>query len=205
MSKEKIVVLFSGGIDSTVLLYWLLRKGFSCYPLFIDYGQMSSRGEFEAVKKISRELGTDLKTLQIKNISSLVCNQLTNPSKSNNPFFPNRNLLLLSIAGMYAYEHNFTGIATGVIYSTQYPDSTSNFIKKFEYLNNISLDRELLVLAPFLDFRKSEVVSIGNKLSVPFTDTYSCLVNPSEHCLKCDSCVERMKALNYLCKDEKGN
>lgn len=55
MEDNKVVLLYSGGIDSTVLLYRLVESTYDVYPFFINYGQNSVKGEITAIYKILDE------------------------------------------------------------------------------------------------------------------------------------------------------
>ncbi|MGI6439827.1 MAG: argininosuccinate synthase domain-containing protein [Sphaerochaetaceae bacterium] len=47
MGKEKVVLAYSGGLDTSVILKWLANKGFDVIAYVADVGQME---DFEAVK-----------------------------------------------------------------------------------------------------------------------------------------------------------
>jgi len=57
--KREAVVLFSGGLDSTVALCWALAKGYSCAAVSFAYGQRHSR-ENRSARAIARRLGVKL-------------------------------------------------------------------------------------------------------------------------------------------------
>ena len=42
--------------------------------------------------------------------------------------------------------------------------------------------------------RKEDIVTRGNKLNVPYADTWSCYNGRKLHCGKCATCVERKEA-----------
>jgi 7-cyano-7-deazaguanine synthase len=48
--------------------------------------------------------------------------------------------------------------------------------------------------APFVMISKSSICSLGEKLRVPLSFTYSCYKGGSTHCGKCGTCVERREA-----------
>jgi len=194
----KVTVLFSGGVDSSVLLAWFKKQEIECQPLFIDYGQVTGSMELSSAKKISEKMGFELEKITIPNVSSLTKNQITDPANSQNPFFPNRNLLLLSLGSLHAYENKNQGVGIGAIGadgSTPFPDISQIFFDEFSKVVRTSLNYELAILTPFLELTKTEVVKIGRNLHVPFEITYSCLTKNDVPCEICESCISRKKAL----------
>ncbi|MDR4969504.1 MAG: 7-cyano-7-deazaguanine synthase [Acholeplasmataceae bacterium] len=194
----QVTILLSGGIDSSVLLAFLLDQKIKCTPFFIDYGQITAKVEYKSAKSISEYYGLELELIRISEVSKLTSNQITNPDQSKDPFYPNRNLLLLTLATLYAYEKDHDGVGIGVIKSlgtASFPDIMPEFFNKFSCMISTSLGRELSILTPFVDITKLEVVEIGKRLNVPFELTYSCLTNHEEPCGKCDSCKSRENAL----------
>ncbi len=197
----KVTILLSGGIDSTVLLALLNDQNIECYPLFVDYGQVVAERERKASRAICAYYGLDIEEVDIKSVKHLSDNQLTNPTKSNNPFFPNRNLLLITLASIYAYENKHDGIAIGIIKAFNtipFPDLKQEFFKSLSKTLSLSLNYELAILTPFIDMSKEEVVEIGKELNVPFALTYSCLTNNENHCGECESCKSRKEVLGEL-------
>jgi 7-cyano-7-deazaguanine synthase len=194
----KVTILFSGGIDSSVLLAWCKSQGIDCQPLFLDYGQVTASREFSAAEKISKKMGLPLEKVTIPDVSSLTRNQITDPSHSTNPYYPNRNLLLLTIGSLHAYENKNQGVGIGAIRavgSTPFPDLSQMFFDEFTKLVETSLNYKLAILTPFLDLTKTEVVKIGRNLHVPIELTYSCLTNSDRPCEFCESCISRKVAL----------
>lgn len=201
LSEEKMysaTVLLSGGIDSSVLLAWLTNQGIRCQPLFVDYGQSSASRELIAAQVISSKMDLTLDRVTIPNVSSLTKNQITDPSYSTNPFYPNRNLLLLTIGSLHAYEHRNQGLGMGAIRAvgtTSFPDLSHTFFSEFKKLVTTSLNYNLAILTPFTDLTKAEVVKIGRDLHVPLDLTYSCLTSSNRPCGLCESCVSRKEVL----------
>lgn len=70
--EKKAVVIFSGGVDSTTLLYGLIRDGYKIHALTFDYGQRFKR-EIEVSKEIIKMATTKKNPIvhKIINISDL--------------------------------------------------------------------------------------------------------------------------------------
>ncbi len=194
----KVTVLLSGGIDSSILLALLKDQGIETSPLFVDYGQATARREYKAATEISLKMGFNLEKISIPDISKITINQLTRPEASQNPFYPNRNLLLLTLGSIHAYENKHQGVAIGVIKAIgtiPFPDIKQAFFDKFTDLIAQSLNYELAILTPFIEMSKEEVMVIGKKLNVPLGLTYSCLANNESPCGECESCISRKEVL----------
>ena len=92
-------LLFSGGIDSSAILYWK-RPNISFY---IDYGQRNSKGELRAVKIISKELKIPFEIISV-NCSKLgkgiLSGDKTSPQEVLSEWWPYRNQLLITLAAM---------------------------------------------------------------------------------------------------------
>ncbi len=215
MTEKKAVVLLSGGLDSSVLLAFVLKeKKMKALPIVFDYGQRHSI-EIEAAKKVSESLGCgDVKLFNI-DLSGFKGSSLTDTTldvpendlgkigkKLPNTYVPARNLIFLSVASAWAEVSGafyvFYG-ANSLDYSG-YPDCRPEFVESLEKTVNLGTgyffrDSKLKISAPFLFMKKSEIVSLGTKLGVDFSLTHSCY-NPKEGraCGKCDSCKIRREA-----------
>lgn len=195
---HKVTVLLSGGIDSSVLLALLKDQGIESSPIFIDYGQATAKREYKAATEISIKMGFELNKISIPDVSKITINQLTRPELSQNPFYPNRNLLLLTLGSIHAYENKHQGVVIGIIKAIgtiPFPDIQQEFFDRFTDLIAQSLNYELAILTPFIEMSKEEVVAIGKKLNVPLELTYSCLANNDSPCGECESCVSRKEVL----------
>jgi 7-cyano-7-deazaguanine synthase len=185
MRKE--VLLFSGGIDSTILLFKLLREGKDLVLLFVNYGQKYAEQERKTTLEIATEASRAFKhaVIELKEMD-LDC------GKMYDGFVPNRNLTLCSLAA--------TTLGADVIYLSGVADD--NAVDKNETANNemsalISkyCDKEVSVQSPLLTMTKGEAVAWfkksfdGNILLM----AYSCY--NGEPCYDCEACYRRWVAL----------
>ena len=214
----KCVMLLSGGVDSSTLLYYLLSKGCEVHALTFYYGQKHSK-ELESAEKLvsaarSREKVEHL-IVNISTIHELIAHgALTGSDGVPKAFYteetqkvtivPNRNMILLSIAAGYAVKIG----ARKVYYAAHksdysiYPDCRKEFVKALDtavYLGNLWTPVE--VEAPFVEMTKTEIVRLGLKLGVPYELTWSCYEGKDRPCLSCGTCLERTEA--FLQNDAK--
>ena len=203
---EKVIVLTSGGIDSSVLFYWLLRNNFDPYPIYINYGQCCSNSE---VNGLNTTLPPEYRDrIQYFNLNPLYISVSKPPIVKTNLWekvitdedlrLPYRNLVMLSLAAAHAESQNISKVFAGFIKVKQVVgDDCSNHF--FKSLNKIfKLYGNIQVCLPFVNYKKEDVVSLGISLNVPLDFTYSCLVNPDSPCGACGNCIDRENAFSKL-------
>ncbi len=209
--KMRAVLILSGGIDSSTLLYYLLKKGYEVHALTFIYGQRHLK-EINYASKIvgeAKKIGfVNHKIVDITSISSLISSgALTGDKEVPKAFYsdetqkqtivPNRNMILLSIAVGYAVKINVGEVFYAAHKSDYsiYPDCRKEFVKALDtaiYLGNLWTPVELK--APFVDLTKADIVKMGLKLGVPYQYTWSCYEGGERPCLSCGTCLERTEA-----------
>ena len=109
---------------------------------------------------------------------------------------PFRNAIFLAAAVAYAVTVGAQKIFYGAHGSDEpfYPDCRKEFYEAFEKAAQLGTDCEISIQAPFSGRKKSEVITEGEKLDVPFELTWSCYLDGDKHCGRCESCVNRKKA-----------
>jgi 7-cyano-7-deazaguanine synthase len=200
------VLLFSGGLDSTVLLYELLAKGQEVACLSFNYGQKHAR-ELEFAQRTTQRLGLQHQIIDLSSIQSLISKSaLTGPieipdghytdSSMKITVVPNRNMIMLSLAIGWAItlEADSVSYAAHSGDHTIYPDCRPEFIQKMREAAQLCDWKSILLTTPFERLSKSEIVLLGSRLEVPFSNTWSCYRGDAEHCGSCGTCVERREA-----------
>jgi len=203
---KKTVVIHSGGLDSTVLLYYLIKRGVYVLPLAFDYGQKHVR-EISSAKRIWDAIGLEGKTIVLPIESVLGGNALTRqgvavPDGSyqeenmKQTVVPNRNMIFLSIATAYAISEKANVVAYAAHAGDQatYPDCRTEFVEKMRDAIEMCDWRVITLQAPFVGHTKAQIVQLGAELEVPFGLTWSCYKGREKHCGKCGTCIERKQA-----------
>ena len=206
----KSLVVHSGGMDSTVLLYQLLQAGDEVKALSINYGQRHSR-ELEAARALCAELGVEHRVADLSGLSDLLAGSALTSSDIEVPeghyaednmkatVVPNRNMILLSVAAGWAISSKYDRIAYAAHSGDHaiYPDCRNEFAEALDGAIRLADWHEVSLYRPFVDMTKADIVSVGAKLGVPFEKTWSCYKGQDLHCGRCGTCVERREAF-YL-------
>ena len=189
----KIICLISGGVDSTTLLFRLHGKGHHIVPLFVNYGQKSYTQEKNAAAYACKLLKLKLNIIDISGLSVIKSGLTHKKISIEEPFYPNRNLILLSIAAAFSVNHSCNVIAIGVIGKTNFLDQSKSFLNDAE--KTLSYGRKIIILAPLSQLNKLEVVRLAKNNNIRLDFTYSCYCG-SIPCQKCVSCIDRKKVFD---------
>lgn len=205
MTKQKAVVVFSGGQDSTTCLFWALEKFDEVEAVTFNYGQRHAL-EIECAKKIAAEQGVKHHILDMTLLNQLAPNALTRDDIKvqagedgalPNTFVPGRNLLFFSFAGVLASQIGAQHIVVGVSEAdfSGYPDCRDAFVKSFNQTLNLALDKPFTVHTPLMELDKAAVWGLSDKLGVMQyvkENTLTCYNGViSDGCGECPSCILR--------------
>lgn len=200
----KTLVVLSGGLDSSVLLYYTLWLGDTCRAISFDYGQRHRR-ELLAAAEIAAGVTVPHSIVRLPVFdgdsallgkSEVPDGHYADPSMRST-VVPNRNMVMLSVAVASA-------IAIGedrVVYAAHsgdhaiYPDCRPEFVEVMAAAVSLCDWRPPKLEAPFLSMTKGDIAKLGVKLSVPIEKTWSCYKGGDLSCGTCGTCVERIEAL----------
>jgi 7-cyano-7-deazaguanine synthase len=178
MRKQNVLVLLSGGVDSSACVSFYLEQNFKVAGLFVDYGQLAAKKESSAAKKIASYYKIPFEKVVIKN-----------PAKFSSGNILGRNLFLLSTALLNFKPKNGI-ICIGIHDGTAYPDCTKKFINDLQGVFDIYKNGAIQIGIPFVSFNKAEVWSFCQVNNVPVQLTYSCERGKNQPCGKCLSCKD---------------
>jgi len=183
--NKDVLVLLSGGIDSTACVAYYIERGFNIQALFVDYGQLSAERELLAVERIRDSYGIPVTI--VKCVGS---------KKHSAGFIQGRNAFLLHTALMNLNQSGI--IAIGIHSGTTYLDCSSQFIKIMQASFDIYTDGRIMIDAPFIEWSKQDIWDYCKGQKVPVELTYSCENGVKQPCARCPSCQD-LEAL-YACE-----
>jgi len=204
--NNKVVLIMSGGLDSTTLLYDLLDQNLEVFALSFYYKQKHNK-ELEMAIKTCQKLKVNHKIIDLSELGEILKSSLTTPdietpeghySDENMTItvVPGRNTTFLSIAGGYAISIGankvYLGIHSGdhAIYCDCRPEYIEAMKNVFRLFDNTVID----IYASYLNLTKTEIVARGLSLGVDFATTSTCYQGKEKACGKCGSCTERLEA-----------
>lgn len=185
MSK-KILIVLSGGQDSTTCLYWAQQQSFDeVHAISFDYGQRHAT-ELECAKKIAQDANvTSHKIVKLGPIfggdSPLVsdteleqyADHASLPGGLEKTFVPMRNQMFLTLAASHAYSIGCRNIVTGVCEEDfgGYPDCRRSFVEALETACNLGTFTgedgalgALKIHTPLMDLTKAQSVDFAVRL-----------------------------------------
>jgi len=204
--SQKVVVIYSGGMDSYTVLHKALADGCDVYALSFDYGQRHSK-ELDYAARVCNELNIPHKIVNITSINSLIGGSaLTSnidvpeghyeePSMQTT-VVPNRNMILLSLAIGYAVSLEASKVYYGAHSGDHaiYPDCRPEFVHKMNAVSEIANYEAVTIHAPYLDVSKIDILTDGLKMGLDYSKTWTCYNGRERACGKCGACQERLEA-----------
>lgn len=212
---NKAVVVFSGGQDSTTCLVQALNEYDEVHAITFDYGQRH-RLEIEVAQQLAADLGVKAhKVMDVTLLNELAISSLTRDDipvshelQANglpNSFVPGRNILFLTLAGIYAYQIGADTVITGVCETdfSGYPDCRDDFVKAMNSALVKGMDKALTIKTPLMWLNKAETWALADQnkaLQLVREKTLTCYNGViGDGCGDCPSCHLRKAGLDdYL-------
>jgi 7-cyano-7-deazaguanine synthase len=204
---SRTIVVLSGGMDSAVLLAHLLDQGHEVKTLSVNYGQRHRR-ELLFAEKLATHYGVQWSCADLSALRPLLAGSSQTDPDLKVPhghyaaetmkltIVPNRNMLLLAVAGAFAISAKADAIAYAAHAGDHaiYPDCRPEFVDALAGALVLADWHHVAIDRPFITWTKADIARRGGALSVPFNLTYSCYEGDVAHCGLCGTCVERREA-----------
>lgn len=204
-------VLFSGGLDSAVLLAEEAARG-EVQPIYVSAGMAWEPAERAIVDALLESdslrsrvrplvaLSVDMRDVYAAAHWAVTGTPPAYHTPDEDVYLPGRNIVLLSKAGVYCATAGIGRIVLGTLGHNPFPDATPEFRETMARALSLGLAHALQVDAPYAAIDKTEVIRRGAALGVPFTLTLSCMSPAANagslpvHCGTCSKCRERHDA-----------
>ena len=200
---DRIAVLASGGLDSSVLVADKARNA-EVYPIYIRWGFAWEAAEYESLQAFLSAVDNPntrspiVISMPIKEVYgvhwSLNGNSVPGSDEPDSAvFLPGRNILLIGLAAVWCSMHDISRIAIGSLGGNPFPDATPEFFEQFAATLSTGLSHKITIEAPYRGLRKSDIIRQFRDLPLELTST--CMApTASKHCGRCNKCGERRGA-----------
>lgn len=206
MSTKKVVIIYSGGMDSYTVLHLAKHQGFDVHAVSFNYGQRHSK-ELLYAEQVANKYSIPHKVVDISSINQLIGgSSLTSnidvpeghyeEDSMKQTVVPNRNMILLSLAVGYAVSIEAEAVYFGAHSGDHaiYPDCRSQFVSAMNEVCKIANYEAIEVRAPFLKSDKTAILAKGLALGLDYNETWTCYNGRAKACGKCGACQERLEA-----------
>ncbi|MCU4717570.1 7-cyano-7-deazaguanine synthase QueC [Halapricum hydrolyticum] len=212
--RERAVILVSGGMDSATAVYEAIDRGYEPYFLHTSYGQNTAAKELECARALAEDVdAADFLHVETEHLAAIGASSLTDDEMAvedadldsdgiPSSYVPFRNANLLSMAVSYAEANDCSAIFIGAHSEdfSGYPDCRPDFFEAFQQVIDIGTkpETDIELVAPFVEWSKTDIAERGLELGVPYEHTWSCYQDDSPACGTCDACAFRLQAFQNL-------
>ncbi len=175
--QGKLLVLASGGVDSSTLLWMSSQQGLNPAALFVDFGQPAAEAESQAVANICGSLYVPLRVVRYKG-----ANFDAGEIRGRNAFLVHMALL--------EFPSSSGVVALGIHAGTGYADCSPQFMEIMQSSYDFHTGGAVTVTAPFLHWTKQDLYRLATDMKVPVALTHSCEAS-NLPCRHCRSCLDR--------------
>ena len=198
-TKKHVVILHSGGLDSTVCLLLALSKRYKALSLGIDYGQ-THRVELDYAERQCADLGVERRIIRVawdKPIRVIPRNRSLSEIRRgvSSAFLPGRNGVFLMLASAEAAGLGAKEVWAGInsVDFSGYPDCLPEFLRSFNRMLAFAIPGGPKLKAPLQMKSKPQIGRMGKSRGLTRESTWSCYrpritITGISPCGECDAC-----------------
>jgi 7-cyano-7-deazaguanine synthase len=200
-------VLFSGGLDSTVLLAQELTRADTVWPIHVRSGLAWEDAEAQTIARLLdappfagrvrpvTTLTVDMRDIYPSTHWAVVGQPPAYDTPDEDVYLEGRNIILIAKAAVFCARRHVTRLSLGPLAGNPFPDATGEFFGSMARAMSLGLAQPLEIAAPLSSLHKEDVIRLGLKLGVPLDRTLSCMQPANgRHCGLCSKCRERQDA-----------
>ena len=199
-------VLFSGGLDSAVLVAERAREG-AVVAIYVSGGFAWEAEERAMIRRLFAapplagvvappvELSFDMRDVFAPDHWAVKGTPPAFDTPDEDVYLPGRNVILLSKAVTWLASRSVpfpVRVCMGQLGGNPFPDATPEFLAAMARALTLGLAMPLAIETPFTAMHKADVIRKGVALGVPLELTLSCMQPRNGlHCGQCSKCRER--------------
>lgn len=172
---EKVILAYSGGLDTSCILKWLVEKGYEVIAYMADVGQDE---DFEAAKKKALEIGAS--KVYVENLQKEFVTDFIFPAIKANAIYEGRYLLGTGLARpVIAKKQIEIAKKEGAEYVSHGATGKGNDQVRFE-LTYYALNPKIKVIAPWKDAEflskfkgRTDLLNYAKEKGIPVTATHA--------------------------------
>jgi 7-cyano-7-deazaguanine synthase len=200
---QPVAVLFSGGLDSAVLLGMAAAQG-PAVPIYVAVGLAWEAAEIRAAERLLRaapfagrvrplvRLHAEMRDVYPANHWAIRGEAPGYDTPDSDVYLDGRNVILLSKAAVYMARAGIERVFIGPLAGNPFPDATPQFFAAMSAALSLGLAAPIRIEAPLAHLHKADVVGLGRQLGVPLDLTLSCMQPDGDGpCGRCSKCRER--------------
>lgn len=218
--KQKAIVIFSGGQDSTTCLFWALKTFQQVEAITFDYGQ-NHKIELAQSELICRSIGVKQTIIDISFLGTIVESAMTSGGDTSQmknglpaSFVPNRNALFITLAHAYAQKVGNADLVGGMCETdySGYPDCRADFMARIEDALNNGSGAAIQIYVPLMYLNKAETFGLADDLGmlktvIEYSHTCYKGVRSELHawgygCGECPACILRKKGYETFLEEK---
>lgn len=205
MTEKDSVIIYSGGLDSTTLLYEECER--VALAVTFDYGSNHAAHEIACARHHCALLGIEHLVIELAFMAKYFESSLLsgadaipdgnyNDSNMHSTVVPFRNGIMLSVACGLAESRGLKRvlIANHGGDHAIYPDCRPEFVAAMDAAMQTGTYEGVTLVAPYTNISKADIVRRGAQMGIDYGETYSCYRGGEHHCGRCGTCTERREA-----------
>ena len=205
MTEKHSVIIYSGGLDSTTLLYE--ERARIALAVTFDYGSNHAARETDCARHHCQMLGIEHVVIDLKFMAQYFDSSLLSGAEAvpegnydgtnmRSTVVPFRNGIMLSVACGLAESRGLKRVLMANHGGDHevYPDCRPAFVKAMDAAMQAGTYEGVALAAPYTDLDKADLVRRGAQLGIDYAHTYSCYRGGKLHCGRCATCRERREA-----------
>ena len=175
--KQKLILLYSGGLDSTLLLEMALKMGYQVYCILVNYKQLHAK-ELDNAEKYLRNKKISFALINVEglDVDSVLKNGVKKYTGVSEFHVPSRNMMFISFAASYAEHLGVNLIWYGANMADRnalFPDCYQEWIYAMNQVLKINGSFPIKLEAPLIGMDKDTIRNLAKTYNINEEEVFS--------------------------------